>query len=78
MTSLEEIGRRVVDAFGPTAALELFDALTRPEDRRASLIGRLSQREDASWLAELLVDLEMDEPARLQLAEAIRLQLASP
>jgi hypothetical protein len=50
----------------------------RSEDRRAELIGRLSLREGASWLAGLLIELEVDEVARLQLTEAIRLHLASP
>jgi hypothetical protein len=42
---------------------------------RAALIGRLHQREDAAWLAELLIDLEEDEPARLRLVAALRLIL---
>jgi hypothetical protein len=44
--------------------------LTRPEADRATLIGRLSLRTDAEWLAELLIDLEEDELARLRLIEA--------
>ncbi len=36
------------------------------------LIGRLSQRNDARWLAELLIDIEGDEIARLQLADGLR------
>jgi hypothetical protein len=47
-------------------ARELLDVLTRPDADRAALIGRLHQREDAAWLAELLIDLEEDEPARLR------------
>jgi hypothetical protein len=43
-----------------------------PADR-ADLIGRLHQREDAARLAELLMDLEEDEPARLRLVGAISL-----
>jgi hypothetical protein len=45
--------------------------LTRSEADRAALIGRLSLRADAEWLAELLIDLEEDEPARLHLVEAL-------
>jgi hypothetical protein len=44
-------------------ARELLEALTRLEAARAALIGRLSLRADAEWLAELLVDLEEDEIA---------------
>jgi hypothetical protein len=36
------------------------------------LIGRLSLRDDADWLAELLMDLDEDEPARLWLVAALR------
>ncbi len=75
MDRIDEVGIRVVNALGPAAARELLDVLMRPEDDRAALIGRLSQRDDASWLAELLIELEVDELARLQLAEAIRRRL---
>ena len=37
-----------------------------------ALIGRLSLRADGEWLAELLIDLEEDEPARMQLIDALR------
>jgi hypothetical protein len=37
---------------------------TRPEADRTALIGRLSLRADREWLAELLIDLEEDEPGR--------------
>jgi hypothetical protein len=46
--------------------------LTGADADRAALIGRLHQREDAAWLAELLIDLEEDEPARLRLVAALR------
>ena len=36
------------------------------------LIGRLSLRADGARLGELLIDLEEDEPARLQLVAALR------
>jgi hypothetical protein len=48
------------------------DPPTPSPHRRAALIGRLSLRADAEWLAELLIDLEEDEPARLNLVAALR------
>lgn len=41
---------------------------------RAALIGRLCARDDARWLAEVLIDLEGEEgePARLGLADSLR------
>jgi hypothetical protein len=62
----------IVAAVGAAGAAELLDVLTRPNADRAALIGRLHQREDAEWLAELLIDLEEDEPARLRLVAALR------
>jgi hypothetical protein len=53
-------------------AHELLDVLTRSEADRAALIGRLSLRADAEWLAELLIDMEEDEPAQLHSVEALR------
>jgi hypothetical protein len=47
-----DLGRRIVEILGPGAAQELLDVLTRTEEDRAALIGRLSQREDATALAE--------------------------
>jgi hypothetical protein len=44
----------------------------QPEADRAALIGRLAERADGEWLAELLIDLEEDEPARLHMVEALR------
>jgi hypothetical protein len=44
---------------------------------RAALIGRLSLRHDAAWLAELLIELEVDDVARLHLADALRRALAA-
>ena len=52
-------------------------AITRPEADRAALIGRLSSRDDAQWLAEILIDLETDEVARLQVVEGLRIVLAA-
>jgi hypothetical protein len=54
------IGRRVVEILGPGAARELLEAITRSEEDCVALIGRLSQREDATWLAELLIEIETD------------------
>jgi hypothetical protein len=63
---------RIVGAVGEGGARELLDVLTRSEADRAALIGRLSLRADTEWLAELLIDLEEDEPARLHLIEGLR------
>jgi hypothetical protein len=63
-------------SLGEPAARELLDVLTRSDADRAALIGRLHRRDDARWLAELLTDLEVDETARLQLAEGLRRVLA--
>jgi hypothetical protein len=54
-----------------------FDVLTRSEADRAALIGSLSLRADAEWLAELVIDLEEDEPARLHLIAGLRRSLGS-
>jgi hypothetical protein len=65
------VGERVVSALGEPAARELLDVLTRSEADRAALIGGLAQRDDATWLAELLTDLEVDEVARFQFIDAL-------
>jgi hypothetical protein len=70
--SADDIRDRIVAAVGEAGAAELLDVLTRPDADRAVLIGRLHQREDAAWLAELLIDLEEDEPARLRLVAALQ------
>lgn len=59
------------DVLGEPAARELLDAIPDPD--RAVLIGRLHARDDARWLAEVLMDLEGEEgePARLQLADSL-------
>lgn len=67
-----EIASRVVAAVGEAGARELLDVPTRSESDHAAMIGRLSLRADAEWLAELLIDLEEDEPARLHLMNALR------
>jgi hypothetical protein len=65
---------RIIAAFGELASRELLDVLTRSEANRAALIGRLAQRDDAAWLAELLIDSEPDADGitRLQVLEALR------
>jgi hypothetical protein len=70
----EDIGQRVVTALGEPAARELLEVLERSDADRAALIGRLHVRDDAAWLAELLMDLEDDvgEIARLRLVESLR------
>lgn len=72
MQDHEEIAERIVAAVGEAGAREFLDILTRSQAERAVLIGRLHQRAHAEWLAELLIDLEEDEAARLQLVAALR------
>jgi hypothetical protein len=69
-----DLGARVVAALGEPAARELLEVLERSDADRAALIGRLYVREDAAWLAELLIDLEDDvgEIARLRLVDELR------
>ena len=73
----EDIGHRVVTALGEPAARELLEVLERSDADRAVLIGRLFIRDDAAWLAELLMDLEDDvgEIARLRLVAELRARL---
>lgn len=68
------IGPRIVAAIGEAGARELLDVLTRPDDERAAMIGRLHQRDNARWLAELLIEIESDpdDITRLQLIDALR------
>jgi hypothetical protein len=70
----EGIGERVVAALGEPGALELLEILERSDADRAALIGRLRVRDDAAWLAELLMDLEDErgEIVRPRLVEAFR------
>ncbi len=67
-----DISARIVGAIGEAGARELLDVLMRSEVDRAALIGRLYLRADGGWLAEVLTDLEEDEPARLYLVDALR------
>ena len=50
--------------------------LERPSEERAALIGRLHAREDARWLAELLIDVEEDPVVGVQLSEGLRTALS--
>ena len=76
----EDIGQRVIAALGEPAARELLEVLERSDADRAALIGRLHVRDDAAWLAELLIDLEDDvaEIMRLRLIEALRREVGYP
>jgi hypothetical protein len=47
----DDFRSRIVAAVTEDGAAELLDVLTRPDADRAALIGRLHQREDATWLA---------------------------
>ncbi len=69
-----DLGARIVAALGELASRELLDVLTRLDADRAALIGRLHQRDDTAWLAELLMDIESDPDGitRLQVVEALR------
>jgi len=71
---MQDVGERVVAALGEPGARELLEVLERSDAERAALIGRLHVRDDAAWLAELLMDLEDDvgEIARLVLVDALR------
>jgi hypothetical protein len=72
MMDADNVAERVISAVGEAGARELWDVLTRPDADRAALIGRLSLRADGEWLAEVLIDLDVDEPARLHMIEALR------
>jgi hypothetical protein len=67
----------VIAALGEPGARELLEILERSDAERAALIGRLHVRDDAAWLAELLMDLEDDvgEIARIRLMTSLRSQL---
>ncbi len=69
------LGPRIVSLLGPEGARDLLSALEPPGADRTPLIAALIHREDAGWLAELLTDLEQDEPARLRVAGGLRLAL---
>jgi hypothetical protein len=73
----ENVGARVVAALGEPGARELLGILERSDADRAALIGRMYVRDDARWLAELLIDLEdeVGEMARLRLVDELRREL---
>jgi hypothetical protein len=74
-----DLGSRVVAALGEPAARELLDVLTRSDADRAALIGRLLLRDDASWLGELLIEIESDpdDLTRLKLIAALQVVLGA-
>jgi hypothetical protein len=78
VNGLRDVGARVVAALGEPAARELLEVLERSDADRAALIARLHVRDDAAWLAEILIDLEDDvgEIARLRLVDGLRRALA--
>lgn len=59
---------------GTLAVEELLEAIEKSEEDRAALIGRLSVRDDARWLAELLIEIQEDpdDLVRLNLIAALR------
>jgi hypothetical protein len=73
------LGEDIVTAIGPAASAELLEMLSRSEEERAAVIGGLALRDDASWLADLLVEIESDpdDITRLRLIHALREMLAS-
>lgn len=56
----------------------MLGILERPDADRAGMVGRLYARDDARWLAELLMDMEdeVGEIARLRPIDALRRELA--
>jgi hypothetical protein len=52
--------------------------LTRPDPDRASLIGRLAQRDEMSALADSMIELENDELAWLQVIAALEQRFSLP
>jgi hypothetical protein len=67
------LGATIVAALGRPASAELLDVLTRSEEERAAVIGRLALRDDAAWLADLLAEIESDpdDITRLRLIHAL-------
>jgi hypothetical protein len=76
---MNDLGRRIVAVLGEPASRELLDLLTRSDADRAALIGRLHVRDDAAWLAELLIEIESDpdDLTRLRLIGALEAILGS-
>jgi hypothetical protein len=73
-SGLDDVGYRAIAALGERGAKQLLGALERSNEERAALIGRLHAREDARWLAGLLMDLEDEagEIARIVLIAGLR------
>jgi hypothetical protein len=72
-----DVGERVVAALGESGARELLEVLERSDAERAEPVGRLHARDEARWLAELLMELEDDvgEVVRLRLIDAVRREI---
>jgi hypothetical protein len=66
------LGTQIVSALGEAGARQLLNALDHSEAERAAAIAELDIGGDSAWLADLLTDLEMDEPARLRVAGGLR------
>jgi hypothetical protein len=64
-----DLGELIVGVLGEPVARELLDVLTRSDTEREALIGGLAQRDNAAWLAELLIEIEFapDDLTRLKL-----------
>jgi hypothetical protein len=79
MIASRDLGARIVEAVGEPGARELLDVLTRPEADSAALIGRLHERDDGAWLAELLMTIESDpdDVTRMRIIGALRRTLAN-
>jgi len=67
------LGQRMVEVLGSAAARQLLDVRTGSEEDRAALIGRLSQRDDDTALAEMLIEIETDpdDITRLRLIDGL-------
>jgi len=57
---------------------DLLRDLTAPSIIRADAIRQFGEVPDGRRMAEVLMDLEVDEPLRLQVVDALRRSLASP
>jgi hypothetical protein len=70
------LGPRIVASLGQADAQTALGALEGTEPERAALIGELQRSDDTAWLADLLIDLERDEPARRRVAGGLRMALS--
>lgn len=70
----------MVQLLGVPAAQAFLDALTRSDEDRADLVRRLYAREDARWLAEVLIEIEEDpdDLTRIRLIADLREALNHP